>query len=167
MSQLCFDRSSLIINVVLLCAALEVIAPVSTVPTRLGFDSYTWWEKHSPPPPPRLTLLPHIYLSISPLLFSLCLCFDLSRRGLTGAFTHLYFCTDTHTHIGLSGVSPEWLGYGGMCHSSIIDQIQLLSSTDHLEIHHCLCLMQTHSRFHTHKNLTLHSLKCSHFPPHI
>lgn len=114
--------------------------------------------QHTPPPM-------SIYLFLL-YFFSLCLCFDLSRRGLTGAFTHLYFLR-AHTHIGLSGVSPEWLGYGGMCHSSIIDQIQLLSSTDHLEIHHCLCLMQTRSHFHTHANLPFHSLKCPLFPPFL
>lgn len=41
MLQLCFDRFSLIINVVLLRSALEVIVPVSAEPTRAGFDFYT------------------------------------------------------------------------------------------------------------------------------
>lgn len=170
MSQLCFDRFSLIINVVLLCAALEVIAPVSTVPTQAGFDSYTWWEKHSTHTHPphhhhhHLILLPCVYLSISPSLYlSLSLLWLVSKGSQWRFHTFIFFCarslthTNTHTHTELSAVSPEWFGYGGMCHSSIIDQIQLLSSTDHLVIHHCLCLMQTRSHFHTH---ALHSLKC-------
>lgn len=115
MSQLCFDRSSLIINVVLLCAALEVIVPVSTVPTRAGFDSYTWWEKHSAlhaPTLPHLTLLPPVYLSISPLLFLSSSVLWIVSKGSHWCF-HTFVLTHIHIHIGLSGVSPEWLGYGG------------------------------------------------------
>lgn len=117
MSQLCFDRSSLIINVVLLCAALEVIVPVSAVPTRAGFDFYTWWEKHRALPP-QLTLLPSVYLSISLLLFLSLSELWIVSKGSHCCF-HTFVLTHTHTHIGLSGVSPESLGYSGW-HVSLI-----------------------------------------------
>lgn len=145
MSQLCFDRSSLIINVVLLRAALEVIVPVSTVPTRAGFDCYTWWEKHSLPLPSS----PSFPLSIF-YFFYLSLSFELSRRGLTVAFTHLYL--HTHALVCLVSLQSSCHTVVGMCHSSIIDQIQLPSSTtDHLEIHHCVSLSNTLSPTHTGK----------------
>lgn len=138
MSQLRFDRSSLIINVLLLRAALEVIVPVSAVPTRPGFDFYTWWEKtplHLPNSPtfPLSVYLPYYFLS-------LCLCFEYSRRGLTFAFTHFY--THTHTHGSDCQVTlqSDWDTVVGMCHLFIIDQIQLPSSTDHSEIHWLLFL---------------------------
>lgn len=143
MSQLCFDRSSLIINVVLLCAALEVIVPVSAVPTRAGFDFYTWWEKHRALPP-QLTLLPSVYLSISLLLFLSLSELWIVSKGSHCCF-HTFVLTHTHTHTldCLVSLQSRWDTVVGMCHSSIIDQIQLPSSTDHLEIHHCLCLTRT------------------------
>ncbi len=120
MSQLCFDRSSLIINVVLLCAALEVIVPVSAVPTWAGFDFYTWWEKRCALPLSS-PLLPSVYLSISPLLFTLFLwalnCLEGGLTVHTFVLTHTH--THTHTHTGLSGVSPERWGYSGW-HVSLI-----------------------------------------------
>lgn len=176
MSQSCFDRSSLIINVgffVCVCTALEVIVPVSAV------TNASWlWLLHlmgkstaappKPPPPPSAPRPPSLWPCFLSLwhFFSLSRCFDLSPRGLTVAFTHLYSDSHTHTHEVACLVSLQSGGdtVVGMCHSSIIDQIQLPSSTDHLEIRHCLCLIITHS--HPSK-LAVHSLACPFFLPQL
>lgn len=115
MSQLCFDRSSLIINVVF--AARCSWSHCSS----LCCTNVSWlWLLHlmgkalcSPPP----TCLSLYYFS------SFSLSFESSQRTRAVVSAHLYLYTHTyaltHTLIGLSGVSPEWLGYSGW-HVSLI-----------------------------------------------
>lgn len=90
--------------------------------------------------PPQLTLVRSVCLCFS-FTFSVFVCsFKSSRRSLTVAFTHLYLHTHTHTRTMDCRVSlqSDWDTVVGMCHSFIIDQIQLPSSTDHLETDPCV-----------------------------
>ncbi len=114
MSQLCFDRSSLIINVVF--AARCSWSHCSSL--RCTDASWLWllhlMEKAAPPVSSSFTL--SIYLSLY-YFFSLSRSFELSRRGLTVA--HICPHTHTHTHTHTGAVSPEWLWYSGW-HVSLI-----------------------------------------------
>lgn len=128
MLQLCFDRFSLIINVVLLRSALEVIVPVSAEPTRAGFDFYTWWEKLP------LTATPSSFCLIIGFSLLLFLFFSelwIVSEGLSFALRpsvliHKHMHTQTFIHWCFSRVHGDTVH--GMCQSFIIDQIQLPAS---------------------------------------
>lgn len=140
MLQLCFDRSSLIINVVLLRSALEVIVPVSAEPTRAGFDFYTWWEKLP------LTATPSSFCLIIGYFFSFSLSFELSQRVHLLLSDPLYSFTNTHKHSSIGG-SPEWRGYSAW-HVSVIYYWSDPAASIRLQIvwiYHCLTFCHKHN----------------------
>lgn len=147
MSQSRFDHSSLIINVVfamrcswshcsgLCCTNTSELALTSTPDGKAAapFPHHPV-PPHPNPPLPQLTLCPSVCLSASLSLFvPLCGSFESSRKGLIAAFAHLRAHTLTHTVDCRVSLQSDWNTVVGVCHSFIIDQIQLPSSTDHLE----------------------------------
>lgn len=156
MSQSRFDHSSLIINVVfavrcswshcsgLCCTNTSELALTST-PEKQPHRPPSTTPSHPIPPHPNPPSSPSVPLSVYLLLshfVSLCCSFESSQKGLIfSCFAHLH--THTHTVDCQVSLQSDWNTVLGMCHSFIIDQIQLPLSTDHLEKYSVISLLSS------------------------
>lgn len=156
MSQLRFDRSSLIINVGLLPLLLKSLFQSLPQQHELALTSTPDGKSKALPSPPFFCLSNYPPLHYFSLFF--CELWIVSEGSLFFFYLSLSLCCfHTFLHLNMHTHILDWLPslqsgrdtVVGMCHSFIIDQIQLPSSTtDHSEQHHCFSLSRTHTETH-------------------